>query len=315
MACGSFWWKDILGLVDSYRNVSWVMVNRGDTVPFWTDFWQLSKPVVPLQQANKVIKGFSFAKDPFITVYEVLQCSDLSTLFHLPLSDNAFQELQAIQGLLANFNRDRVQDKNDIWSWSNSDKSYTAKRYYEMMIHSPITPNSLLMWIWKSCCTLKIKVFAWMLIMDRLKTKDMLERRHWNITDEHNCILCPSHSREDRNHFFFQFNFSIRIWNYLQIYWHAGNDMTDIAVKARKDFAKPFFAKVVFTAWWNIWITRNGKVFRNERPTLGRWRAGFIHDISLLAHRIKARYKDKLLRWVSNLPPLKEFLSDLLYML
>lgn len=86
--------------------------------------------------------------------------------------------------------------------------------------------------------------------MDRLKTKDMLERRHWNITDGHNCILCPSHSREDSYNLFFQCNFSIRIWNCK--FTGMLEMMIDIAVKARKDFAKPFFAEVVFTAWWNI---------------------------------------------------------------
>ena len=29
----------------------------------------------------------------------------------------------------------------------------------------------------------EIKVFAWILIMDRLNTKDMVERRHWHMDD------------------------------------------------------------------------------------------------------------------------------------
>lgn len=47
-----------------------------------------------------------------------------------------------------------------------------------------------------------------------------------------------------------------------------GQDMMDIAVQAMKEFDKPFFAEVVFLAWWNIWMVRNAKVFRMERALL-----------------------------------------------
>ena len=75
-----------------------------------------------------------------------------------------------------------------------------------------------------------------------------------------------------------------------------------MAVNAMKDFEKNFFTEVVFTAGWNIWIIRNGKVFRNERQVLRSWRHNFIHNMTLLAHRIKCKYKDSLLGWISNLP-------------
>ena len=73
--------------------------------------------------------------------------------------------------------------------------------------------NPLLCWIWKSSCTLKIKVFAWMLIMDRLNTKDMVDRRHWHMNDGVYCKLCPVQTRETRDHLFFNCNFSVRVQN------------------------------------------------------------------------------------------------------
>lgn len=68
-----------------------------------------------------------------------------------------------------------------------------------------------------------------------------------------------------------------------------------------------FFAEVVFTAWWNICIIWNGKILLNEKPRFARWRVGFTWDIYLITHRIKATYKDALLRWISYLPPLVVF--------
>ena len=143
---------------------------------------------------------------------------------------------------------------------------------------------------------MKIKVFAWMLIMDRLNTKDMVERRHWHMDDGVFCLLCSFRTRETKNHLFFECNFSVRIWNYLQITWSPGNDMSDIVLQAKQDFAKPFFTKVVFIARWNIWIIRNAKVFRHERQSFNKWRSAFIHDILLMQHIVKARYKEELLR-------------------
>ena len=123
------------------------------------------------------------------------------------------------------------------------------------------------------------------------------------MDDGFNCLLCHLRTRETRNHLFFECNFSVRIWNYLQITWSPGNDMSDIVLQAKQDFAKPFFTEVVFVACWNIWIIRNAKVFRHERQSFNKWRSAFIHDILLMQHIVKARYKEELLKWISFLPP------------
>ena len=110
------------------------------------------------------------------------------------------------------------------------------------------------------------------------------------------CVLCHAQHLETRDHLFFQCNFSVRIWAYLQIDWCQGSDMIQIAKSAKQSFNQPFFAEVVFTAWWNIWMIRNDKWFRHVRPSFAKWRVGFVHDLTLLSYRIKPRLKDQLLR-------------------
>lgn len=73
-----------------------------------------------------------------------------------------------------------------------------------------------------------------------------------------------------------------------------------MAKEARKDFGKPYFSEGLMC--WNIWIIRNGSVFRNERPTFASWRRNFVHDITLLADRIKCKYREGLMSWISSLP-------------
>src|SRR3954470_9174420 len=48
-------------------------------------------------------------------------------------------------------------------------------------------------WIWKSSCTNKWKVFAWLLLSDRLNTRNMLRRRGMTLQDNnYGCLLCAA---------------------------------------------------------------------------------------------------------------------------
>ena len=140
------------------------------------------------------------------------------------------------------------------------------------------------------------------MLMDLLNTRDMMQHRHWIIQDG-TCVLCNLAQHEDRAHLFFACNFSQRVWNYLGISWSVQPNQTtyEMAQIVRRDFGHPFFTEVVFTATWNIWTQRNGKIFRNEQPSFRAWRRNFIHDISLLSHRIRSKYKDNLLSWIGNI--------------
>ena len=123
---------------------------------------------------------FSYAKDPNVSLLEFRSTQDISNLYNLPLSLQAYNELIKLQEMVATFPESRT---NDTWYWRGKHKEMSrlsAKQYYDL-VHAPIQPNKLLTWIWKSCCTLKIKVFAWLVIMDRINRKDMLQRRHWKI--------------------------------------------------------------------------------------------------------------------------------------
>ena len=154
--------------------------------------------------AQKFQRLFSFAKDPLLSVKEAKDAIVLTDLFNLPLSAQAFQELCAFQQILLHHNSEEAKD---CWTWRlNGKGGFTAKKFYTL-VHDPIQVNPLLCWIWKSCCILKTKVFAWLVIMDRLNTKDMLLRRHWHIQDGPECVLFPTQHLDNRDHLFFPVQF------------------------------------------------------------------------------------------------------------
>ena len=72
--CGSFWWKDILKLLDQFREFSWVQVNQGDSALFWFDKWKIGDSVLPLQ--NRFPRLFSYVKDPKVSTKDGLLCSE-----------------------------------------------------------------------------------------------------------------------------------------------------------------------------------------------------------------------------------------------
>ena len=149
---------------------------------------------------------------------------------------------------------------------------------------------------------MRTKFFAWLLMNDSLNTIDELQRRHWKVNDDTHCVLCPGRLHEDRDHLFFNCNFSIRIWNYLQVTWTPGDNMMQILTEARREFNQPFFVEVILLASWSIWKVRNAQIFEGVRPRFYSWRSRFVHDISLQAHRLKNVHKNKLLDWIAALP-------------
>jgi hypothetical protein len=109
-------------------------------------------------------------------------------------------------------------------------------------------------------------------------------------------VCCAQGVYEDRIHLFFECNFSVRIWNYLQIKLQPHDYMQKVLDQARRSFGHPFFMEVMMIACWNIWI------IRNEKCSFTKWKSKFIQDITLLQYRTKAKHRDSLLSWIKSLP-------------
>ena len=79
---------------------------------------------------------------------------------------------------------------------------------------------------------MKIKVFGWLLFDERLNTRNMLKSRHYNIGDDHNCLLCGLNIEETVNHMTFMCTFSQHCWARLDLYWEPFFDcLQDIQLK------------------------------------------------------------------------------------
>jgi hypothetical protein len=65
---------------------------------------------------------------------------------------------------------------------------YKVKDFYNFFFRD-VSPISSLPLIWKTKCVMKQKVFAWLLMIDRLNTRDMLCCRQYPIPND-KCVTC-----------------------------------------------------------------------------------------------------------------------------
>jgi hypothetical protein len=252
---GSFWWRDIWSLSWQFRGVSKCIAGNGSSILFWKDRW--SEHGLLGETFSRI---FSFAVQPDISLQKVIQLNtELHTLFYLPLSEQAFQELQAINGIVLSVRMNANQlELHDSWTYCYNSGLFSSANYYKVMfqgvIVQPIFPK-----LWKCKCVPKMKVFTW--LMDRLNTRDMMLRRHWHLQSGPHCVMCSNGTLETRDHLFIDCPFAKRCWDFCKIIWQSGESMSDIFMNARREFQGPNFLEITICAAWNIWMERNGLIF------------------------------------------------------
>ena len=77
----------------------------------------------------------------------------------------------------------------DTWNFLWGDSNYTSRRFYQLAFKHLALPQSF-KWVWKSKCTPRLKFFARLILMDRLNTKDMLQRRNFHVQPNTHCVMC-----------------------------------------------------------------------------------------------------------------------------
>ena len=179
-------------------------VNNGATTLFWKDMW-MGQILVETHP-----RAFSFAKDEDNSVAAFLGTTSLQETFHLPLSEQAHAETRDLQHLTSDV---QLEDQliHDEWIYTWGSNFYTANKFYDFYFRD-IQARPAFSWLWKSKTTMKLKVFGWLLLSDRLNTRNMLKHRHYNIGNTFGCLLCPTCTDETVEHLFFECPFSLHCW-------------------------------------------------------------------------------------------------------
>lgn len=274
---GSFWLKDIFRLIPYFRAFSQVTLGQGNSAFFWKDIWNNRQ----LEHEFPIL--FSFAKNKDITIQSFLTAQDLSQKFHLPLSVQAMQEWEGlsdkIQGIQTNINPDK-------WTYSWNTEIYHSKKVYKLFFNhlEPAKPLTLL---WQSKSVMKLKVFLWLLLMNRHNTKELLQKKNFVIQGGIHCVMCNSMVTENMLHLFFSCPFAQQCWQKTGIHWNLGMNHMSMIISAYKQFPHRFFFEVLAIGCWNIWRRRNDLIFNKIALNFDKWKTYFQQDFALHMHRAK----------------------------
>ncbi|CAO1939556.1 unnamed protein product [Urochloa humidicola] len=288
---GSFWWKDVWRLNTLFRGIARCHIGDGSTALFWDDLWttQILAEAYP--------RLYSYVTDHSLSVKDVIQAPDLASIFSLPLSNEAYAELQELNEFLENFVYD--PDVNDSWTFIWGSNEYSANRLYKFAFAGVQVPRTFT-WIWKSKCTPRLKFFAWLLIVDRLNTRDMLLRRRCHLQSGAQCVMCDQNVVEDRDHLFFDCPFADHCWELINIDWPTGGSIHERFVAARNSASIRFFTEIFIVAAWEIWKLRNAVIFEGERATHRLWTFKFKEQIKLQLLRVREDHRPIVIQWLNN---------------
>ena len=103
-------------------------------------------------------------------------------MFNLPLSQIAYDQVQTIQQLMVTTS---LEDNADLWAYTGDPPSSLQQE----LIVGHHQPDQAFRWVWKSFCQPKHKVFCWLLLKDRLSTRNILRRKNMQL-ESYNCELC-----------------------------------------------------------------------------------------------------------------------------
>lgn len=173
----------------------------GSPISFWDDLW--GSEIL----SHKFPELFSYARKKKITFAEGVSHTPLHSLFHLPLSQQAHMQMIQLQVILDGF---PVNDASDIWSYIWNSNIYSVKRIYKHL-SGQLTPHPTFRWLQACPCQSKHKVFFWLLLKDRLSTRELLKRKNMALQD-YSCVLCNANIEESLTHLFLECPFAIQCW-------------------------------------------------------------------------------------------------------
>ena len=124
--------------------------------------------------------------------------------------------------------------------------------------HSEI--DSAFSWLWKSYYQPKHKVFFWLLIKDRLSTRNLLTRRNMEL-ESYNCQLCCLAVEESSDHLFLDCPFARQCWGIIGLDIPDNSSFPSVVSILKDQLNSEFFMVAVILLSCTIWTARNKLMF------------------------------------------------------
>jgi hypothetical protein len=132
-------------------------------------------------------------------------------------------------------------------------------------------------------CDGEAQFFFWLLLRDRLNTRELLKRKNMEL-DDYNCVLCRQGIEECLWYLFFECPFSKWCWRLIKVCWNTSLPPHLMLIRSSRQFNSKIFIEVIMIADWTIWCHRNAVIFDG-------WKFSFKEELSPIIHRAKPSMK------------------------
>jgi hypothetical protein len=122
----------------------------------------------------------------------------------------AYNEFLDLQAFLNNLPPISPSSK-DTWHLIWGQRRFLSSHFYRYQFRE-LRPSRAILDIWKTKCIPRIKFFSWLLLNDRLNTRNILRRRRKVLDEGYNCVMCHNSEEETDAHLLFSCPAAVNRW-------------------------------------------------------------------------------------------------------
>ena len=229
-----------------------------------------------------------------MSIKAFLQATSMSENFFLPRSTQAPQQFLELQDTTQFL---QITTQGDRWTYPWGTSFSSIKMYKELTKSELAAP--LFKHLWKNAAMLRYKIFLWLLLHDRVNTRNMRRRRTFHLPS-YNCALCQMNTKETSQHLFWDCDFAFNCWQSILGTRCRGFTIFDEILLAIQTLPTSIAMEIMIMGCWNIWIQRNGNIFKGKEATIQAWKSSLKADLLLLLHRVKSKFRDQFSSWIEH---------------
>lgn len=143
----------------------------------------------------------------------------------------------------------------------------SSKAFKLMTGHAQV--HAVFKWLWKTSCQCKHKVLFWLVLKDRLSTRNILKRKGMHL-DDYNCVLCQQDTEETLMHLLFHCPFAKDCLKILSFEFSDTLPITQIIEAWGTFINTPFFWDIFILVCWSLWMAKDWCHFQKQE--LNYWR-------------------------------------------
>jgi hypothetical protein len=290
LGCGnkrfaSFWWKDLckLGQINGHSSVDWcseIMVKKvgnGGGTRFWLDTWVGGGAL-----ALSFPRLFSISSQKDDLISNMGGWTSDGWVWNLRWRRQLFTwEEELCTNLLNTIGGANFSSHDDVWYCEiGRDGVYRVKEGYDFLCQNFLPGLNInndccrvLKESWISLAPLKVVIFAWKLVLQRLPTRRNLVVRGLRDGGANpDCVWCPL-VVETESHLFFTCPVAVEVWTLVLAWLGLVTAVPGNAIHSFDSFGAPFRNKtrikglilIWHTVVWSIWLARNAFIFEGVK--------------------------------------------------